>query len=79
MARSVHRLLLALVVLGLATPALGQTPKRGGVIRIAEREAVGLDPHLTIEFLTHSYVSLAYRHHDGFGLGPRLVYTWLEK
>lgn len=34
--------------------ALAQQPKRGGVIRIAEREAPGLDPHLTISFLTHS-------------------------
>jgi len=70
MARNIHRLLLALVVLGLATPALGQTPKRGGVIRIAEREAVGLDPHLTIEFLTHSYVSLAYSQLVRFPNGP---------
>src|SRR5215831_14193348 len=70
MARSIHRLLLALVVLGLATPALGQTPRRGGVIRIAEREAPGLDPHLSISFLTHSYVSLAYSQLVRFPNGP---------
>lgn len=28
--------------------ALAQQPKRGGVLRIAEREAPGLDPHLSI-------------------------------
>src|SRR5262249_31295701 len=65
-----HRLLLVLVVLALAPPALGQTPKRGAVIRIGEREAVGLDPHLTIEFLTHSYVSLAYSQLVRFPNGP---------
>src|SRR5215831_15965944 len=70
MARSIHRLLLALVVLGLATPALGQTPKRGGVFRIAEREAPSLDPHLSISFLTHSYVSLSYSQLVRFPNGP---------
>lgn len=54
---------LVLASLAAAAPALAQAgaqPKRGGVIRIAEREAPGLDPHLSISFLTHSYVSLAY-------------------
>src|SRR5437899_12955085 len=70
MARRAHRPLLALLVVAVATPALAQTPKRGGVIRIAEREAVSLDPHLTIEFLTHSYVSLAYSQLVRFPNGP---------
>ena len=70
MARRAHRLLLALLIVAVATPALAQTPKRGGVIRIAEREAVSLDPHLTIEFLTHSYVSLAYSQLVRFPNGP---------
>src|SRR6267143_492883 len=47
-----------------------QQPKRGGVIRIAEREAPGLDPHLSISFLTHSYVSLAYSQLVRFPNGP---------
>src|SRR2546429_2951051 len=60
MVRTVSRFLLVLVIVTLATPAPAQTPKRGGVIRIAEREAPSLDPHLSISFLTHSYVSLSY-------------------
>ena len=54
-------LVLAVSLAG-ADWALAQQPKRGGVIRIAEREAPGLDPHLSISFLTHSYVSLSYSH-----------------
>ena len=37
-------LVAVLTVLLVADPAPAQTPKRGGVIRIAEREAPGLDP-----------------------------------
>ena len=44
--------LVLLAVLVAAGPALAQQPKRGGVIRIAEREAPGLDPHL-IDQLPH--------------------------
>lgn len=51
-------------------PALAQQPKRGGVIRIAEREAPGLDPHLSVSFLTQSWVSLAYSHLVRFPSGP---------
>jgi hypothetical protein len=43
-------LVLALTLSG-ADWTLAQQPKRGGVIRIAEREAPGLDPHLSISFL----------------------------
>jgi peptide/nickel transport system substrate-binding protein len=50
--------------------AAAQQPKPGGVLRIAEREAPGLDPHLTISFLTHSYVSLTYSQLVRFPNGP---------
>jgi len=40
-------LALALTLPG-ADWTLAQQPKRGGVVRIAEREAPGLDPHLSI-------------------------------
>ncbi len=62
---------LLLGSLAAPDPALAQgQPKRGGVIRIAEREAPGLDPHLSISFLTHSYVSLAYSQLVRFPNGP---------
>ena len=50
--------------------APAQTPRRGGVLRMAEREAPGLDPHLSISFLTHSYVSLSYSMLVRFPNGP---------
>src|SRR5438067_2221441 len=72
MARRVALAALSLLLLlALASPAAhAQTPRRGGVIRIAEREAPGLDPHLSISFLTHSYVSLAYSQLVRFPNGP---------
>src|SRR5947208_3746068 len=72
MARRVALAALSLLLLlALAIPgAEAQTPKRGGVLRIAEREAPGLDPHLSISFLTHSYVSLAYSQLVRFPNGP---------
>jgi peptide/nickel transport system substrate-binding protein len=63
-------LLMFLGVLVAAGPSLAQQPKRGGVLRLAEREAPGLDPHLSISFLTHSYVSLAYSQLVRFPNGP---------
>jgi peptide/nickel transport system substrate-binding protein len=45
-------------------------PKRGGVLRVAEREAPNLDPHLSISFLTHHYASLIYSHLVRFPHGP---------
>src|SRR5215475_12691943 len=60
---------LALLLL-VAGGATAQQPKHGGVIRIAEREAPGLDPHLSISFLTHSYVSLVYSQLVRFPNGP---------
>jgi peptide/nickel transport system substrate-binding protein len=69
--RPTLRLLTALLLVLAATDtALAQQPKRGGVLRIAEREAPGLDPHLSISFLTHSYVSLAYSQLVRFPNGP---------
>ena len=74
--RSLSCLVLAGILLGslvAAGPAWAQSgaqPKRGGVIRIAEREAPGLDPHLSISFLSHSYVSLAYSQLVRFPNGP---------
>jgi len=67
---AVAALLLPLLLAAAISDAHAQTPKRGGVIRIAEREAPGLDPHLTISFLTHSYVSLSYSQLVRFPNGP---------
>ena len=63
---------VVLVLLGLALVpgALALQPKRGGVLRIAEREAPSLDPHLNISFLTHTHVSLAYGQLVRFPHGP---------
>ncbi|MBI4635275.1 MAG: ABC transporter substrate-binding protein [Candidatus Rokubacteria bacterium] len=63
-------LLPLLIALVLFQPAFAQQPKRGGVFRIAEREAPNLDPHLSISFLTHSYVSLVYSQLVRFPNGP---------
>jgi hypothetical protein len=49
--------LLAATVGSLAfaqTPAAGEKPKYGGIIRMAEREPPNLDPHLNISFLPHN-------------------------
>ena len=63
--------LLQALILSIAWgPALAQQPKRGGILRIAEREAPGLDPHLSVSFLTHSYISLAYSQLVRFPNGP---------
>jgi len=70
MRRCLLAVLVTLAVLAGSAVASAQTPKRGGVIRIAEREAPSLDPHLSISFLTHSYVSLAYSLLVRFPYGP---------
>src|SRR5512147_1774557 len=62
--------LMLLAILIAAGPAPAQQPKRGGVLRVAEREAPGLDPHLSISFLAHSYVSLSYSLLVRFPNGP---------
>jgi peptide/nickel transport system substrate-binding protein len=71
MRRRVTSVMVACVVL-LVGAGVGwaQTAKKGGVLRIAEREAPGLDPHLSISFLTHSYVSLTYSQLVRFPNGP---------
>ena len=44
--RAILTISLVLAIALVATdPAPAQQPKRGGVLRIAEREAPGLDPH----------------------------------
>src|SRR5215510_15440820 len=59
------------LLLACALPSSeAQTPRRGGVLRIAEREAPGLDPHLSISFLTHSYASMTYSLLVRFPYGP---------
>src|SRR5512145_1805658 len=63
-------LLLPLLLALSVSAADAQTPKRGGVLRIAEREAPNLDPHVSISFLTHSYVSLSYSQLVRFPNGP---------
>jgi peptide/nickel transport system substrate-binding protein len=51
--------LVALAIV-LALPAEGQEPRRGGVLRIADREAPNLDPHLAVSFLTQSWSNMVY-------------------
>src|SRR5262245_20083269 len=65
----------ALVILSLTPPAEAQQPKRGGIIRIADREAPNLDLHLSISFLTHSWASMAYSQLVRFPHGPEQKHT----
>ena len=60
-------LLAALLAPG---PAAAQQPRPGGVLRMAVREAPNLDPHLSVSFLTHSYISLTYSQLVRFPNGP---------
>jgi peptide/nickel transport system substrate-binding protein len=63
--------LAALAALGLAvSPADAQSPKRGGILRIADREAPNLDPHLSVSFLTHSWANMVYSQLVRFAHGP---------
>src|SRR2546428_10573060 len=41
-------------------PAVGEKPKYGGIIRLAEREPPNLDPHLSISFNPQNIGSLIY-------------------
>jgi peptide/nickel transport system substrate-binding protein len=77
MTRRLARAMSLVLVIGLvaAQPAAAQQPKRGGVLRIAEREAPSLDPHLSISFLTHSHVNLAYSQLVRFPHGPEQKHT----
>jgi len=65
-------LVLALggLVLALAAPTSAQTPKRGGILRIADREAPSLDPHLNISFLTQSWANMVYSQLVRYPHGP---------
>jgi len=81
--------LVAVVLVG--QPALAQQPKRGGVVRIADREAPNLDPHLSISFLTHSWANMIYsqlvryphgpeqKHPADFSIVPDLAEKWEYK
>jgi peptide/nickel transport system substrate-binding protein len=62
--------LTLLVALALGGPAAAQQPKRGGVLRIADREAPNLDPHLNISFLTHSWSNMIYSQLVRYPHGP---------
>lgn len=71
MARRVALTFVALVAVALVVqPALGQQPRRGGVVRIADREAPNLDPHLSISFLTHSWANMVYSQLGGIRTAP---------
>jgi peptide/nickel transport system substrate-binding protein len=73
-----RRLLLVAVLLAtllaaveLARPAeAAETPARGGILRIADREAPNLDPHLSVSFLTHSWSSMVYSQLVRYAHGP---------
>ncbi|HEV8584219.1 MAG TPA: ABC transporter substrate-binding protein [Methylomirabilota bacterium] len=54
----------------LPADAFGQTPKRGGVLRISDREPPNLDPHLNISFLTHSWANMVYSQLVRYPHGP---------
>ena len=41
-------------------PSVGEKPKYGGTVRLAEREPPNLDPHLSVSFLTQNAASLVY-------------------
>jgi len=42
------------------SPTAGETPKPGGIVRMAEREPPNLDPHLSISFMPQNIGSLIY-------------------
>src|SRR5262245_789512 len=68
--------LLALTLITSLVPsALAQTPKRGGVLRLADREAPNLDPHLNISFLTQSWASMVYSQLVRYPRGPEQKHT----
>jgi ABC-type transport system substrate-binding protein len=80
--------LLAALALVLAPAAEAQQPRRGGVLRIADREAPNLDPHLSVSFLTHSWANMVYsqlvryvhgpeqKHSADFTVVPDLAERW---
>ncbi len=62
--------LVAALALIAISPASAQQPKRGGVLRIADREAPNLDPSLNISFLTQSWSNMIYSQLVRFAHGP---------
>ena len=68
--RAALALVSVLVAVLLALPAAAQSPKRGGVLRIAHREAPNLDPHLSVSFLAHSWDSMVYSQLMRYAHGP---------
>jgi peptide/nickel transport system substrate-binding protein len=67
---------LALLALLVAAPAASaQQQKRGGVLRLADREAPGLDPHLSVSFITHTWASMVYSQLVRFPHGPEQQHT----
>jgi peptide/nickel transport system substrate-binding protein len=83
--------LVGLIALVLAPAALAQAPKHGGVLRIADREAPNLDPHLSISFLTQSWANMVYsqlvryphgpeqKHPADFSIVPDLAEKWEQQ
>jgi peptide/nickel transport system substrate-binding protein len=63
-------LLTALLLTLSPTNAAAQEPKRGGVLRLADREAPNLDPHLSVSFLTHSWANMVYSQLVRYAHGP---------
>src|SRR2546428_8678547 len=84
-------LLAALPLLLSPAQAFGQTANRGVVLRIADREAPSLDPHLNISFLTQSWANMVYsqlvryphgpeqKHPADFSIVPDLAEKWEYK
>src|SRR5262245_53188112 len=80
----------AVLVLSGSGSASAQTPKRGGVLRIADREVPNLDPHLSLGF-THSWANMVYsqlvryphgpeqKHAADFSIVPDLAEKWEYK
>lgn len=77
MRRSVSLAIILASLLALVVPilAFAQQPKRGGVLRIAEREAPSLTilPDLAEKWTVSKDGKVEY------GLGMRLVFTWFDK
>jgi peptide/nickel transport system substrate-binding protein len=86
--RLVATLTLAVLAVVVTSEAFAQTPRRGGILRIADREAPNLDPHLNISFLTHSWANMIYsqlvryphgpeqKHSADFGIVGDLAEKW---
>ena len=60
------------LLLVVTSPALAQTPKRGGIFHVPAPEAPTLDPHLNAGFVTQVYASLIYSNLVRLPGGPEL-------